>query len=210
VIALVSASGRFAADRNTALLAAAVDTGPAAVLVTDRGGHVVAANATACEVLGYTREELLGANASEFVVATDGAQSRYADLLERGEQKGLIPVRHRDGRIVMMRYSAARVHGSAPELYVSVSFPRRTIAAGATPQQDAARRPRSRDRTALSAREFEILALLAEGQENDEIARTLHLALDTVKAHVSRVLQKLGARSRTHAVALALRSGLID
>ena len=61
----------------------------------------------------------------------------------------------------------------------------------------------------LTPRQREILRLLAAGLENKQIARQLGIGVHTVKTHVSRVLQKLGATSRTEAVVLALRDRLI-
>jgi DNA-binding CsgD family transcriptional regulator len=61
----------------------------------------------------------------------------------------------------------------------------------------------------LSAREHEVLALLAEGLRDAEIAARLHLSPRTVNHHVSAVLQKLAAPSRTAAVRRALREGLL-
>jgi dTDP-4-amino-4,6-dideoxygalactose transaminase/DNA-binding CsgD family transcriptional regulator len=61
----------------------------------------------------------------------------------------------------------------------------------------------------LSAREVEILGLMAQGLFNHEIAARLFLAQETVKTHIHHVLRKLGARSRTHAVSIALQEGLL-
>lgn len=63
--------------------------------------------------------------------------------------------------------------------------------------------------TPLSEREREILRLVAEGMSNREIGRRLHLSEETVKSHVRHILARLCARSRAHAVALAIRSGSI-
>ena len=70
--------------------------------------------------------------------------------------------------------------------------------------------PRARDHDALTGRELEILQLMADGLENPAIAAELHISRETVKSHVRRILQKLGAHSRTYAVAVALRRQLID
>jgi LuxR family maltose regulon positive regulatory protein len=54
----------------------------------------------------------------------------------------------------------------------------------------------------LSTREREVLALVAQGLRNREIAERLFISEVTVKAHMRSIMGKLGARSRTHAVSL--------
>jgi two-component system, NarL family, response regulator LiaR len=70
----------------------------------------------------------------------------------------------------------------------------REVSAGATP---------------LSARETEILRLIADGSGNAEIAEQLHIGLGTVKGHVRDILEKLSASDRTQAAVVALRRGYI-
>lgn len=62
---------------------------------------------------------------------------------------------------------------------------------------------------ALTPREHEVIAMLAEGLGNKEIAWRLRISEHTVKFHVASILSKLGAASRTEAVALGVRRGLI-
>ena len=64
-------------------------------------------------------------------------------------------------------------------------------------------------REELTARELEVLAMLAEGLPNREIADRLGVSEHTVKFHISSILDKLGAATRTEAVTLGLRMGLI-
>lgn len=69
----------------------------------------------------------------------------------------------------------------------------------------------NRSRTVpLTPRQREILRLIAAGLENKQIARKLGIGVHTVKTHVSRVLHKLGASSRTEAVVLAMKERLIS
>ena len=61
----------------------------------------------------------------------------------------------------------------------------------------------------LTEREQEVLAMLAEGLSNKEISARLHISTHTVKFHISSILGKLGATSRTEAVSIGMRSGRV-
>lgn len=61
----------------------------------------------------------------------------------------------------------------------------------------------------LTPREEQVLVLLARGRANGQIARELHIAPQTVKTHVSNILAKLNAQSRTQAALYAMRTGLV-
>ncbi|MHA3703558.1 helix-turn-helix transcriptional regulator [Jatrophihabitans sp. YIM 134969] len=75
----------------------------------------------------------------------------------------------------------------------------------ATPTRRAAEPTRS-----PTAREHEVLTLIADGRTNRQIAKALFISEKTVSVHVSNVLAKLGAASRTEAAAIARRDGLLD
>jgi len=64
--------------------------------------------------------------------------------------------------------------------------------------------------TELTAREREVLAEVARGRSNREIARALSLSEKTVKTHVSAILSKLGVQDRTQAALRAVRSGMVN
>jgi DNA-binding NarL/FixJ family response regulator len=62
----------------------------------------------------------------------------------------------------------------------------------------------------LTARQREILQMLADGMHTDEVATQLGLSTETVRTHTKRILAKLQAGTRTQAVAIGIRSGLIE
>ncbi len=98
---------------------------------------------------------------------------------------------------------------SQGEALLSPTITRRVISefvkgTGPKPQ---AQFPRLQD---LTAREREVLTLIARGLSNAEIAKTLFVSETTVKTHVARILMKLGLRDRVQAVVLAYESGIVQ
>jgi DNA-binding CsgD family transcriptional regulator len=69
--------------------------------------------------------------------------------------------------------------------------------------EDEAPRPK------VTPRELEVLELVADGLSTREIARRLWVTEETVKTHVRRLHDRLGAKTRAHAVAIAFRSGIL-
>jgi len=94
-----------------------------------------------------------------------------------------------------------KVHRGEPILHPSV--------AARLMQQVVAATPRAH-RTDLTARELEVLRLIAAGRSNKEIAHDLAVAEKTVKTHVSNVLSKLGVADRTQAALYAVQHGLAE
>lgn len=95
---------------------------------------------------------------------------------------------------------------AAGEALLSPAITRRLV-------EDFTRRPRpdgpDHRLDALTAREFEVFRLLGRGRSNAEIAAHLFLGETTVKTHIGRILAKIGARDRVHAVVLAYETGTI-
>jgi LuxR family maltose regulon positive regulatory protein len=105
---------------------------------------------------------------------------------------------------------------SAPLRTPSVAYVERVLAAAGPPCAPAppvarpvVHRPRQPIAEPLSDRELEVLALIADGASNGEIAARLVVGMSTIKTHVNRIFRKLEAGSRTQAVARARSLGLV-
>lgn len=87
----------------------------------------------------------------------------------------------------------------------------RTVVAGGKflPPELEVRLRESDHTVSLSHRELEVLGLIAKGRANKEIADDLKLSNNTVKTHIARILEKLGACDRTRAVTIAIQRGLL-
>jgi DNA-binding NarL/FixJ family response regulator len=95
----------------------------------------------------------------------------------------------------------------AGDALLAPTITRRLVERFACP--DAGKRVVHSDLAALTAREREVLELLASGLSNSELAAALHLGEATVKTHVARILAKLNLRDRVQAVVLAYEAGLV-
>lgn len=69
--------------------------------------------------------------------------------------------------------------------------------------------PARRERTDLTAREVEVLRLLADGLSHEQVGRRLQISAETARTHLRKACTRLGAATRTEAVARAIREGLI-
>ncbi|MGI3783351.1 MAG: helix-turn-helix transcriptional regulator, partial [Janthinobacterium lividum] len=101
------------------------------------------------------------------------------------------------GRAAAAALGVARALGARPLLDEVRPLVGRTDAAGAGVE-------------VLTPREAEVLALVAEGGSNRDVGQRLFISTKTASVHVSNILAKLGARSRTEAVSIARRRGLLD
>jgi DNA-binding NarL/FixJ family response regulator len=113
------------------------------------------------------------------------------------------------------RHSAAEALDAGASAFVAKSSApeqlQRAVAAAADADRfvDPAASANGADST-LTRRQREILQLLADGLSTNEAANRLSLSAETVRTHTKGVLARLAARDRAHAVAIGLRSGLID
>lgn len=110
----------------------------------------------------------------------------------------------KDVRAADLADAVRTVH--AGDALLAPSVTRRLIA------RFAAQQPRRRDDTALrslTAREREVLVMIARGLSNAQIVTTLFVSEGTVKTHIGRIFTKIGARDRAQAVTIAYEAGLV-
>jgi DNA-binding CsgD family transcriptional regulator len=167
------------------------------MLLLDDDRRLRQANRAALQMLGLQLSALTRHRLDQLVARTsnEALDSEWRRMLAAGQGHGRLLVRRPDGGVVEFHYSAtARIAG---ELHLLVLVPGADLREGITPGP------------ALSDREREVLSRIANGEEGTELAGRLLIAPETVRRHLSNARQKLGARSRAHAVALALARGEI-
>ena len=145
------------------------------------------------------------------IVTTFDRDDYLYQALEAGASGFLLKNAGAEDLISAVRALAAGDGMLAPEVTrrVLTRFAGATPEAGAAPVRAVAKAPATPVLAEpLTEREAEVLTLLADARSNAEIARALFIGEATVKTHVSRILQKLGARDRVQAVVLAHRMGL--
>ena len=107
---------------QTGLLGEAIDLAPAAGLVADENGKYVAVNRFACDMLGYTRAELLSLRVHD-VSADVEVEAHYDQFVKERTAEGLTSVRRKDGSTFDFRYRAGETTIAGLTYYVSVGFP---------------------------------------------------------------------------------------
>jgi NarL family two-component system response regulator YdfI len=172
---------------STLLFRVQSDNPDAIVIVTEESFPAWGDNNSLEEVFSDTPTVLLTGTLS-------AALTRSASCLKIRSVLPLVITTHQ-----LVAAIAATVAGFA------VTLPRPSSPAGDEPGNPVQLSPAEH----LTAREVEVLRLVARGQGNKEVAAQLNLSEHTVKFHVSSVLAKLGARSRTEAVTIGILRGLV-
>jgi PAS domain S-box-containing protein len=103
------------------LLHDAADRSPALIFVADSEMRYLAVNTTACEVLGYTRDELLALRVTDIAVSVE-AESLYQEMLTVRSQQGDVELRTKDGRLLPFVYEASEVTVGKAQHWVAVGF----------------------------------------------------------------------------------------
>jgi PAS domain S-box-containing protein len=104
------------------LVGEALEHGPMAIFVADEDGRYIAVNAYACELLGYTRDELLGLNLSE-VAVNPGALEDYDAMRRNRRHAGSTVLRHADGTELPMNFRASETTVGGMPLYIGICWP---------------------------------------------------------------------------------------
>ena len=107
---------------QSVLLGEAVEHAPVAILVADDEMRYVAANATASQLLGYTREELLQLRVTDLAQYRE-AEGEFEAMIATGELIGRTTVRNKDGSLRSLRHRSAETKIAGLTYYVAVLWP---------------------------------------------------------------------------------------
>jgi PAS domain S-box-containing protein len=176
-----------------------------AMVLLDEQRRVVEVNGAALQLAGRRRAELIGRHAWEFVVGGPVYSEReWKAALRESEFAAVGDIRRGDGGRVTVECAChpALVTARRLVLFVAVTTNRR----GRQPRVEAAG---ARDAIPLSARELDIVRLIAEGASGTEIAEELQITHNTVRTHVRNSMKKLDTRSQAHLIAKLLGEGLL-
>jgi PAS domain S-box-containing protein len=104
------------------LVGEALEHGPVAVFVADDDGRYLAVNAYACELLGYTRSELLDLTVVD-VAVDDDAETNFGEMRRKGSRAGLTRLRHADGSEIEMHFRASQTTVGGMHVYIGACWP---------------------------------------------------------------------------------------
>jgi DNA-binding CsgD family transcriptional regulator len=174
------------------------ETSSAAMLLWNNQRHHLDANRAACDLLERSRQALLSLRLEDITCSALRSEIKEAArvLMAKGTQAGNHIFSSPAGLDIPVTYSATA--NIMPGVHIGIFVP---FSQEKTSSEEAAN---------LSQREKEVLTLLALGESNQTIASRLFLAPETVRNYTRSARIKLGAKSRSHAIAIAVSTGQID
>lgn len=183
------------------------------ILLADDHRRWITGNAAACELLGLGIEEIPWQRMDHFTPPgeLETLEGQWRAFLDAGEAEGHLDLYLPDQSTWPTEFSATRnvLPGRHLALFIGVDYAAGDVAAptrgGWGPVEIS-----GGGRTELTARERQIVGLVARGETSGEIADSLYLSTATVKSHVQNAMRKLGVHTRAHAVSVALVTGQID
>jgi DNA-binding CsgD family transcriptional regulator len=185
------------------------------MLIADDQHRWVTGNAAACNLLGVPIQEVPWRALEQFTSARGRPrlEQQWPAFLSGGSAEGWYELDLPHRGVLAVEFSAI-AHVLAGRHLVVFIDP--DDASAFDPQAGAGREPawaavvgEGRERAALTSREREVITLLAAGGRSIDVGEKLFLSSETVKSHVHHAMVKLGARTRAHAVAIALVTGQI-
>jgi PAS domain S-box-containing protein len=209
---LVTASGKGAPRKTPGAQKAAIVTSPVsapphvvfehaeqAMTIVDGERHFVDGNPAASRLLGTSRKGLLERRVDDCIAPREHGrlEAAWQWLVKEGGHAGPFELIGDAGHVSVVLSLTTDV---LPGRHVLVI----------TPSAGGAEAVPAKPMRRLSPREREMLDLLSTGARGGEIAKMLSLSPATVNTHIRNLKTKLGARTRTQAVAIALRQGIID
>jgi len=199
----VAFSSPWMSDSDQEVLWTFIDSAPVAVLAADDDRHILRVNSRWCDLTGYDAGAVAGSLIDEMLApeSKPGIDMRWTDLMGTGLSTARIVILRPDHVRIAVRYSGfANVIAG---IHVAACLPE--------PGQDgrAIRPARARRAGQLTRREQESLRLVAMGMTTTAAAEQLGISPETVRTHVRNAMNKLGARTRAQAIAVAMRDGEI-
>ena len=181
----------------------------AAMLIADDERRYVDCNPAACELLGLGQDEIVGRRVDDLAPPElrGHIEARWREFLDAGIQAGEWELVAADGEAIAIEYSATANVMPGRHLCMFLPACRRNGAREVVAELNGAPQ---KARLRITPREREVLALVARGMTSEEVARELGVSTETVRTHVSNALERLGARTRAHAISLALREGALE
>lgn len=201
-------------SRNALRLRTALERSRHPMLIADDQRRWVTGNLAACDLLGIAREEIPWRTVDDFTPPGERKrlEEAWAGFLAAGGAEGWYRLYVPDRGPVPVEFSATA--NVLPARHLSVLIPAPDVqhdqAGSLTRKRAWAPVVKEDARMQLTDREREIMTLVASGLQSGDIAKSLFLSPETVKSHVHNALEKLGAHTRAHAVAIALISGQIS
>jgi len=182
------------------------DRSRVAFVIVDDDLRIVDANEPAALLTGHSREALATLKATELWLPGERpeALAAWEQAKRTGNMVGLRRLLTRDGGTVPVRHSARTGIAANRNLLVWVPSLRDVPDA---PRDEVVAEPA--DRTPISRREAQVVTLLALGETGEEAAVSLGISPDTVRTHIRNAMERCGARTRAHLVAIALHHGWI-
>jgi PAS domain S-box-containing protein len=196
----------MARDGWSALFTSAFRQSRNPMILVDGERRIIDANGAFVALLGRGRDALRGEQLWTLVAGGPLVTPReWHEALARGHFAGVATMVHADGNEIPVQWAAHTETATGRRLVLFVALHTSRWGARFRREHNGAA-----SGVKLSAREKQIIHLVAHGRSGPEIAAELGIGHETVRTHVRNAMAKLGARSRAHLVAKALAEALVE